>query len=292
MASGIPTSQNGVPTVLNPSGIYANDPLNMSVMPDYSLLSPDPSFMEGAQEDLLLTPAELAARTLRNLYLQQLQQQQQQQPQQQQAPMSARNERLGLMLYALGGALRGDENFVQNTLALQQMQEGKKKQEARKKAYDEFLEKLDKDSPFYDLAKAMGAENLDKLLLERYRAETAEEQPAQVPADIQKLNQVKSLRERLNPSSPNYDPSYTEERFRQDASVLGVSSNLFAKTKTEFIEEYMEQMRAMKSPASGRPIYTDEQLRESAESAYELIYGQQPQPQPDDDVIDLGTLDI
>ena len=67
---------------------------------------------------------------------------------------------------------------------------------------------------------------------------------------------------------------------------------MFAKTETEFIEEYMKQMRAMKSPASGRPIYTDEELRESAESAYELIYGQQPQPQPDDDVIDLGTLDI
>jgi len=188
-------------------------------------------------------------------------------------PKAGRNQKLAMMLYALGGALKGDKNFVQNTLQLQQMQEGKKKEEERKKNYQEFLAKLNPESPLYDLSKAMGYENLDKLILEKYKAETRE--PAQVPADIQKLNQIKSLRERLNQSSPNFDPSYTEEKFRQDASVLGVSSNLFAKTKTEFIEEYMEQMRTMKN-ISGRPIYTDEQSRNMAESAYELIYGQKP----------------
>ena len=161
-----------ISTVPDTSGRFAFDPINMSVKPDYSSLQiiNDPTMQE---------------------LLMQERQQQQQQPPQPQAPMSDKNQKLGLMLYALGGALRGDENFVQNTLALQQMQEGKKKQEARKKAYDEFLEKLDKDSPFYDLAKAMGAENLDKLLLERYRAETAEAQPAQVPADIQKTKSSK-----------------------------------------------------------------------------------------------------
>ena len=38
-----------------------------------------------------------------------------------------KNQQLGLLLYALGGALKGDKDFVQNTLALQNMQEGKKK---------------------------------------------------------------------------------------------------------------------------------------------------------------------
>ena len=82
-----------------------------------------------------------------------------------------KNQKLAMMLYALGGALKGDKNFVQNTLALQQMQEGKKKQEERKKNYQEFLAKLDPKSPFYDLAKSMGYENLDKLILEKYKAE-------------------------------------------------------------------------------------------------------------------------
>jgi len=84
---------------------------------------------------------------------------------------SDKNQKLSLMLYALGGALKGDKNFVQNTLALQQMQEGKKKQEERKKNYQEFLATLNPESPFYELSKAMGYENLDKLILEKYKAE-------------------------------------------------------------------------------------------------------------------------
>ena len=40
-----------------------------------------------------------------------------------------KNDKLSLMLFALGGALKGDKNFVQNTMQLQQMQEGKRKQE-------------------------------------------------------------------------------------------------------------------------------------------------------------------
>ena len=40
----------------------------------------------------------------------------------------AKSQKLAMMLYALGGALKGDKNFVQNTMALQTMQEGKKKQ--------------------------------------------------------------------------------------------------------------------------------------------------------------------
>lgn len=198
-------------------------------------------------------------------------------------PKAGRNQKLAMMLYALGGALKGDEDFVVKTLQLKEMQEGKKKEKEQKEAYDEFLKKLPEGS-FKDLTKALGYKKLPELLLKKYEAETRE--PTQVPADIQKLNQVKSLRERLNRSSPNFDPSYTEEKFRQDASVLGVSSNLFAKTKTEFIEEYMEQMRTMKN-ISGRPIYTDEQSRNMAESAYELIYGQE---QTEEEVIDLGSL--
>ena len=44
------------------------------------------------------------------------------------ADKDAKNQKLSMMLYALGGALKGDKNFVQNTMALQTMQEGKKKQ--------------------------------------------------------------------------------------------------------------------------------------------------------------------
>tara|TARA_R100000084_G_scaffold52386_2_gene21867 strand:- start:5166 stop:6092 length:927 start_codon:yes stop_codon:yes gene_type:complete len=86
------------------------------------------------------------------------------------------SERLGLMLYALGGALRGDKDFVSKTIQLREMKEGKKKEAEQKKAFDEFLKTLDPDSPFYDLAKAMGPQNLNKLLLERYKASVPKEE--------------------------------------------------------------------------------------------------------------------
>ena len=53
---------------------------------------------------------------------------------------ASKNQKLGLMLYALGGALKGDQNFVQNTLALEQMQEGKKKKEERNRLLKQFAQ--------------------------------------------------------------------------------------------------------------------------------------------------------
>ena len=44
------------------------------------------------------------------------------------AEKDAKSQKMAMLLYALGGALKGDKNFVQNTMALQTMQEGKKKQ--------------------------------------------------------------------------------------------------------------------------------------------------------------------
>jgi hypothetical protein len=73
--------------------------------------------------------------------------------------MSNKNQQLGLMLYALGGAMKGDKDFVGNTLALQQMQEGKKKQEEQKKAYQEFLEGIKETNPdLYTIGKAVSPE--------------------------------------------------------------------------------------------------------------------------------------
>jgi len=83
---------------------------------------------------------------------------------------SDRNQKLGLMLYALGGALKGDQNFVENTIKIQQMQEGKKKEKAKKAKYDDFIKSLPEGS-FKDLSKAMGYEKLDQLLLERYKGD-------------------------------------------------------------------------------------------------------------------------
>jgi len=73
---------------------------------------------------------------------------------------SDKNQKLGMMLYALGGALKGDKNFVQNTLALQEMQEGKKKKEEREKAWGDVLTRMEGvvDPRMLEVAKLLGAE--------------------------------------------------------------------------------------------------------------------------------------
>ncbi len=67
-------------------------------------------------------------------------------PQQKLNPMAGgKNETLALMLNALGGALRGDKDFMQNTLQLQQMQEGKRRAAEKKAAYDRQYNLLSDD---------------------------------------------------------------------------------------------------------------------------------------------------
>tara|TARA_R110000796_G_scaffold248504_1_gene375335 strand:- start:1586 stop:2665 length:1080 start_codon:yes stop_codon:yes gene_type:complete len=93
-------------------------------------------------------------------------------------PGGSKNDNMAMMLIALGGALKGDKDYVKNTLAIQGMQEGKKKKAERKKNYDEIMAKMDPKSSFYDLSKAMGPDKLDQLLLKRYEMEQKRLQPS------------------------------------------------------------------------------------------------------------------
>lgn len=235
-----------------------------------------------------------------------------------------RRQNLGVGLSALSETLKGGDP-VGRTLGLQQQfeqQEAEKIAKQKEVEMQKLQEGFFKDPKYQDMAKILGVE----YAFEQRQADTQAEMQAQtnqkfldavkgtvyeglvdivgvdqarqayaqtelsakpVPADIQKLNQLATLREQLNPKSPSYNPNYTEKQFQQDASILGVSSNLFSGSKTDFIKDYMKQMRTMKTSV-GRPLYTDEQLRENAESAYELIYT--PITVEDEEVIDLGKL--
>jgi len=88
------------------------------------------------------------------------------------ADKDAKNQKLSMMLYALGGALKGDKDFVQNTLALQNMQEGKKKQAERKKRFNEAVEKMDPNSSLYKFAIRMGPDGMDKVAQAQFDLET------------------------------------------------------------------------------------------------------------------------
>ena len=80
----------------------------------------------------------------------------------QDAAKSAKNDMLAQMLMALGGVLRGDKNFVQNTMAIQNMQEGKKKEEERKKRFDDLIAKTPEGS-LRDLMVTVGSERIDTI---------------------------------------------------------------------------------------------------------------------------------
>ena len=86
------------------------------------------------------------------------------QPQQTPNPMGGmsggKNDKLSLMLYALGGALKGDKNFVQSTMQLQQMQEGKKREKEMKENWEKALGNLQGsiNPALFELAKVLGPE--------------------------------------------------------------------------------------------------------------------------------------
>jgi len=73
---------------------------------------------------------------------------------------AGKNKQLALMLYALGGALKGDKNFVQNTMKLQQMQEGKKKEKEMEENWNKALGKIEGSvNPIlFEFAKILGPE--------------------------------------------------------------------------------------------------------------------------------------
>ena len=91
----------------------------------------------------------------------------------------AKNQRLATLLYALGGALKGDKNFVQNTMAIQEMQEGKAKEKARIETLrktvtnPEFAAKYPWAKDMYDLAGADALSPIVSGIASSYKPTTA-----------------------------------------------------------------------------------------------------------------------
>jgi hypothetical protein len=83
------------------------------------------------------------------------------QPTQTPNPMGGgKNDKLALMLYALGGALKGDKNFVQNTMQLQNIQDAKKREKEMKENWQKALGNLEGsiNPTLLELARVVGPE--------------------------------------------------------------------------------------------------------------------------------------
>lgn len=74
--------------------------------------------------------------------------------------ISDKNQQLGLMLYALGGALRGDKNFVENTMQLRNIQDAKKREKEMKENWQKALGNLEGsvNPTLVELARVVGPE--------------------------------------------------------------------------------------------------------------------------------------
>lgn len=187
----------------------------------------------------------------------------------------AKNQKLAMMLYALGGALKGDKNFVQNTMALEQMQEGKKKQEERKKNYQEFLAKLDPESPFYDLSKAMGYENLDKLILEKYKAEQpAAGRPTAAAQNYASLQEIRKT-------------GTTEDIALAEKVFAGINAG---KTETQTLQATAASLAKTVNPIT-QELYTPEEIQAQLDNL-KNIFKQFSMPKTEDITDDKKVMTV
>src|SRR5210317_855874 len=260
---------------------------------------------------------------------------QQQFNQNQQSNDLKRRQQLGNVLLAFSDVFRGKDpssGVLQRQQLFRQQQE-EEEQKAQQAELQKMQEEFFKDPKYKNMAKIFGIQfayqqrqsdmaseieaqenqkfldNVKGTVFEKIANIAGVDQargayinqtldPKNLPADIQKLNTLKSLRERLDPTSPNYDPNYTTDQYSQDASILGVNANLL-KGKQQFISEYAKQMRTAKT-LSGERLYNEQHLKDMGEEAYQVYFGNEveqtepsPTPFPTDngDIIDLGSLD-
>jgi len=88
-------------------------------------------------------------------------------------PMAKDKSNLAYMLIALGGALRGDKNFIQNTMAIKKSQTEKERREAQKKRYQEALASAEPGSSTYNLLKGLGEEGMAQATIASFQAQEA-----------------------------------------------------------------------------------------------------------------------
>jgi hypothetical protein len=216
-------------------------------------------------------------------------------PMQQVSPEEAerrRQEGMQALQRSLGRAtaiLSGDPQRLALAEEQTQRAEAEKKEYELNKKLDDAIDKSNLPQSQKDLLKSLNIQTKAQTLMQAYEP-TKED----IPVDIKKLNELRLLRSKFDENSPNYDPTYTKEKYKQEASILGVSSTLFDPSKEKFITDYMKTIATQYKDPLGKPQYTQEEARSMAESMYESVYGNDiPTPKnldKSEDVINLGTL--
>lgn len=156
-------------------------------------------------------------------------------------PNASRNEKLSMMLYALGGALKGDEDFVVKTLQFKEMQEGKKKEKEQKEAWEKALKNLEGEvqPSLLQLAKALGPERGTGLIeagLPRQQKQTAA---------LQNLEAFKTIQKTGTP----------EEIKIAEAALIGIRQG---KSKEQLRNEVIASLSKQTNSITGEPFTKEE----------------------------------
>jgi hypothetical protein len=181
--------------------------------------------------------------------------------------LDSKSQGLALMLYALGGALKGDKDFVQNTLALQQMQEGKKKQEEQEELWEKWKTKNSDLLPesLKDLANVMtpkqGIEFATKIFTQKGVEDTARQR---------EYAQLQNILE-----DPNKSP---EEKDLAKKFFAGITTG---KSKEQVTRELITSLSKSTDPDTGM-LFTPEKIEQRINQLLPLLSGtyEQPLPQP------------
>jgi hypothetical protein len=141
---------------------------------------------------------------------------------------------LAYMLIALGGALRGDKNFIQNTMAIKDAQTEKERREAQKKRYDELLKDMDPESDLYTLAKSLGPEDLRTVAVESFRVSGAK---SKAQADLlSKLAEEERAEKRTLEKEERAEKRTLEKEERAEARKKITKSDIEAKLITKILQ--------------------------------------------------------
>jgi len=159
-------------------------------------------------------------------------------------PNASRNEKLSMMLYALGGALKGDEDFVVKTLKFKEMQEGKKKEKEQKEAWEKVKQSalIQSNPNIATLANALTPEQGISLAVEMETKEPKKKSvgdfKAEILAKIERGETLTSRDQQVLDVIRSTDPIEVAMRSSLGEMGLGMDTTIETSSAISTKEEY------------------------------------------------------
>ncbi len=177
-----------------------------------------------------------------------------------------KNDKLALMLYALGGALRGDKNFVENTMKLQQMQEGKKREKQMKENWEKAFANIEEEGlvnpTLISLAKVLKPEQAANL----------------IASGLPKKEKLTAAQQNLEAYQQIVKTGTPEEINVAKAALIGIRQG---KSREQLKNEVVANLVKQRNPITGEP-YSKEEIEQQVKILDEF-YGKSAEVEVEQD---------